>query len=129
VLFGEGGKIGPDITGANRKDLNYLLENIVTPNAVIPNDYRAAIVETKDGRTVMGPIQKQDDKSVTVNTLAEQVTIARADVKSLQLSEISMMPEGLMNALNDQEVRDLLYYLASPAQVPLPTSAAAAPSN
>ncbi|MHA3772317.1 PVC-type heme-binding CxxCH protein [Verrucomicrobiota bacterium sgz303538] len=123
TLFGEGGKIGPDITGANRKDINYLLENIVTPNAVIPNDYRAAIIETKDGRTVMGPIQKQDEQSVTVNSIAEQVTVQRADIKSLQLSEVSMMPEGLLNALSDQEVRDLLYYLSSPAQVPLPADA------
>ncbi|RYD72333.1 MAG: c-type cytochrome [Verrucomicrobiaceae bacterium] len=120
VLFGEGGKIGPDITGANRKDLDYLLENIVTPNAVIPNDYRAAIIETKDGRTVMGPIQKQDAQNVTVTTLAEQVTVPRAEIKTLQLSETSMMPEGLLNALSEQEVRDLLYYLSSPAQVPLP---------
>jgi putative heme-binding domain-containing protein len=120
VFFGEGGKIGPDITGANRKDLDYLLENIVTPNAVIPNDYRAAIIETKDGRAVMGPIDRQDAASITLKTMAEPVTIPRAEVKSMQLSDISMMPEGLLAALNDQEVRDLIYYLMSPAQVPLP---------
>jgi putative membrane-bound dehydrogenase-like protein len=120
TLFGDGGKIGPDITGANRKDLDYLLENIVTPNAVIPNDYRAAIIETDDGRAVMGPISKQDAASVTLATLTEPVTIPRTQIKEMQLSDVSMMPEGLLTALTDQEVRDLLFYLMSPSQVPLP---------
>ncbi len=118
TLFGEGGKIGPDLTGSNRKDVEYLLENIVTPNAVIPNDYRAAIAETKDGRTVFGLLKQQDKQIVTLASLTETTTLPRTEIKSLQISEISMMPEGLLTALKDQEVRDLFVYLRSPAQVP-----------
>jgi len=120
TLFGEGAKIGPDITGSNRSNLDYLLENIVTPNAVIPNDYRAAIVEMKDGRVLMGVIKQQNAEALTLATLSENVTLPRADMKNLQLSENSMMPEGLLTALKDQEVRDLILYLRGPAQVPLP---------
>ena len=120
TLFGEGGKVGPEITGANRSSLDYLLENIVTPNAVVPNDYRAAIIATKDGRNLMGPIKQQDAQSVTVAMATESVTLPRSEIASLQISETSMMPEGLLTPLNEQEVRDLLYYLMSPAQVPLP---------
>ena len=54
TLFDSGGKVGPDITGANRSDLNYLLENILDPNAVIPNEYRTTEIETKDGRSIVG---------------------------------------------------------------------------
>lgn len=119
TLFGEGGKIGPDLTGSNRKDVEYLLENIVTPNAVIPNDYRAAIAETTDGRTVFGLMKQQDAQSVTLASLTETATLPRKDIKKLTISDISMMPEGLLTALKDQEVRDLFVYLRSPSQVPI----------
>jgi putative heme-binding domain-containing protein len=119
TLFGEGGKIGPDLTGSNRKDVEYLLENIVTPNAVIPNDYRAAIAETNDGRTVFGLMKQQDAQSVTLASLTETTTLPRKEIKKLTIADISMMPEGLLTALKDQEVRDLFVYLRSPAQVPM----------
>jgi putative heme-binding domain-containing protein len=124
TLFGEGGKIGPDLTGSNRANLDYILENIVTPNAVIPNEYRVAMVEMKDGRVLSGTIKQQDEKSITLATLTEQTALARADVKSLEMADVSMMPEGLMGVLSEKEVRDLIYYLAAPAQVPLPVTAA-----
>ena len=59
TLFGEGGKVGPDLTGSNRGDLGYILENVVDPNAVIPNDYRAWNVETTDDRNVTGIVKQQ----------------------------------------------------------------------
>jgi putative membrane-bound dehydrogenase-like protein len=120
TLFDVGGKVGPDLTGSNRGDLDYILLNIVDPNAVIPNDYRAANIDTKDDRSITGIIKQQDDKSVTVVTPNEVITIPRDEVKSLNQSEFSMMPEGLLQSLNDQEVRDLIYYLSRPGQVPLP---------
>ncbi len=120
TLFGTGGKVGPDLTGSNRGDINYLLENIIDPNAVIPNDYRAWNLETKDGRNITGIVTKQDDKSVTVLTQNETLVIPRGDLASLQQSALSMMPEGLLQSLTPQEVQELLFYLTRPAQVPLP---------
>jgi putative heme-binding domain-containing protein len=119
-LFDSGGHVGPDITGANRSDLDYLLQNILFPNAVIPNEYRASTIETKDGRIVMGVIKKADGTAYSVQTATELVTIPKNEVDKVEESEQSMMPEGLLAQLQEQETRDLLYYLGRPGQVPLP---------
>jgi putative heme-binding domain-containing protein len=123
TLFDTGGKVGPDITGSNRGDLDYILQHVLDPNAVIPNDYRTWTLETKDERVITGIVTRQDDIAVTIVTANETLLIPRAEVRSLQQSEISMMPEGLLQALTDAEVRDLIAYLKSPAQVPLPDAA------
>jgi putative heme-binding domain-containing protein len=127
TLFESGAKIGPDLTGSNRANLDYILENVVDPNAVIPNEYQATILQTKGGQMAMGPIKQQDAQSVTLATLTGPMTVARGDIASLEQSPVSMMPEGLLNALTEQEVRDLIYYLRSPAQVPLPNEPVSAP--
>jgi putative heme-binding domain-containing protein len=120
TLFDSGGKVGPDITGANRTDLNYLLETILDPNAVIPNEYRASTLDTKDGRSITGIVKQQDEKAVTIMTQTETLTLPRGEIDSIQQSELSMMPEELLAPLADQEYRDLIYYLTRPGQVPLP---------
>lgn len=118
TLFDTGGKVGPDLTGSNRGDLDYILSNMVDPNAVIPNDYRSSTVETTEDRILTGIVKQQDEKSVTVVTATETVVLPRSEVKGIQLSELSMMPEGLLTPLSDQEVRDLIYYLGRPGQAP-----------
>jgi putative heme-binding domain-containing protein len=123
TLFGEGGKVGPDITGSNRGDLDYILQNALDPNAVIPNDYRTSNLETKEERFITGIVTKQDENAITIVTANETVIVPRGDVKSLQQGEISMMPEGLLQALADGEVRDLVAYLKSPGQVPMAATA------
>ncbi len=119
-LYGVGGKVGPDITGSNRADLDYLLHNILDPNAEIPNDYRTWNLDTKDDRSISGVLLRQDVQGVTLATPGETLTVARADIRSLRQSELSMMPEGLLQALTNEEVRDLVAYLRGKAQVPLP---------
>jgi putative heme-binding domain-containing protein len=118
ALFDTGGKVGPDITGSNRGDLDYLLQNIIDPNAVIPNDYRTWNLETKDDRVITGIATKQDDAAVTIVTANETLVIPRAEIASLKQGELSMMPEGLLQSLSDDEVCDLVAYLKQPAQVP-----------
>ena len=119
TLFGSGGHVGPDLTGSNRGDLDYILQNIVDPNAVIPNDYRAWNIETKDNRGLTALIKEQNDRAVTVVTANETLTIPRNEIESMNQSQLSMMPEGLLVPLLDQEVRDLIYYLRQPGQAPL----------
>jgi putative membrane-bound dehydrogenase-like protein len=111
TLFGKGGKIGPDLTGSNRADLDYLLHNILDPNAEIPNAYRTSAIELKDGRVLVGVANQQDPKVVTVTTPNETLTIPRNEIKATTVSEFSMMPEGLLTPLSEQEVRDLIAYL------------------
>ena len=120
TLFDSGGKVGPDITGANRTDLAYLLETVVDPNAVIPNEYRTTEIETKDGRSITGIVKLMSEKTAIIQTANELVVLQKEDIASQRLTELSMMPEGLLAPLSDQEVRDLIYYLTRSGQVPLP---------
>ena len=119
-LYGEGGEIGPDITGSDRKNLEYIISNIVDPNAEIPNDYRTTIVRLKDDRVLVGVIRSREGKSITVATPGEEVSVAKQDVESVEPQNFSMMPEGLVLTFTDQELRDLVAYLRGEGQVPLP---------
>ena len=119
-LYGEGGEIGPDITGSNRNNLDYLLTNMLDPNAEIPNDYRTTILHTKDNRVLVGVIRRSEGQSVTIATPAEVVTVAKRDVAAIDPQDFSMMPEGLVLAFKEDELRDLIAYLRGSRQVPLP---------
>ncbi len=122
TLFDSGGHVGPDITGANRSDLDYLLQNILYPNAVVPNEYRATTIETKDDRTITGIVKEQNATAVVIQTANELLTVPRGEIKSQSTSDQSLMPEGLIAQLKDGEMRDLLYYLSRPGQVNLPAA-------
>ena len=119
-LYGEGGEIGPDITGSNRNNLDYLITNMLDPNAEIPNDYRTTILRTKDNRVLVGVIRRSEGQSVTIATPAEVVTVAKRDVAAIEPQDFSMMPEGLVLALKVDELRDLVAYLRGSRQVALP---------
>ncbi|MCL4206619.1 MAG: c-type cytochrome [Pirellulaceae bacterium] len=117
VLFGTGGQVGPDITGSNRADLDYLLENLLDPSAVLGKDYRMSVFQLEDGRVISGLIQKETDSALTVRTLNDTVVLARQEIEEQQLSPLSLMPDGQLDPLTFDEVRDLIAYLGSPAQV------------
>lgn len=121
-MFGEGAKIGPELPGSF-EDVDYLLQNIIDPNAIIGKDYQQTFVETKDGRMVSGVLASDDADIVTLKTLAGPAKVSRADIKSIEVSPNSLMPAGLLNALDEDSVRDLFLYLRQRQQVPLPTPA------
>jgi putative heme-binding domain-containing protein len=118
TLFGTGSKVGPDITGANRGSLDYLLENILDSSAVIPKEYAATTLNLKSGRVVTG-IVTESPAAFTVITANETLTVPKSDVESKEPSNTSMMPDDLLKNLSDLEVRSLVAYLQSPAQVPV----------
>ncbi len=120
TLFGAGSKIGPDLTGSNRANLDYVLENILDPNAVVGKDYQMTVVRAKGGRLVVGLILKETESAVTLRTVNEEVVVAKKEIIESSLSDLSLMPEDLFGQLKPEEVRDLVAYLASPAQVLLP---------
>ncbi len=116
-LFGTGGQIGPDITGSNRANLEYILENILDPSAVVGRDYQVTVLALTDGRVVQGMLRRETDSALTVQTLNDQLVIPLAEIEERTLSPISMMPERQLDALSEEEVRDLVAYLSSPVQV------------
>ncbi len=113
-LFGEGEKVGPELTHANRHDKDFLLTSIVDPSAVIRKEFLNYNIELKDGRNLSGLIVEQTANNITlVAAKNERTTISRDNVVSLQESSISLMPEGLLHPLTPQERRDLFAYLQS----------------
>jgi putative heme-binding domain-containing protein len=118
-LYGEGGLVGPDLTGSGRASLDYLLENVVDPSAVVPADYRMAVVTLKDGRVLNGVLRDKTERTVTVQSQTERLTVERREIESLEESTSSIMPEGLLESLNADAQRDLLGYLMHPKQAPL----------
>ncbi len=121
-----GGKVGPDLTGSNRADLDYLLSNVLDPSALIGRDYLAHTIATEDGRVLTGIIRAEDKDTITLVTANETITLPRSEVAERRQSDQSMMPEDLWTPLSEHEVRSLVQYLASPAQVPLPAGEASA---
>lgn len=119
-LFGDGDKIGPEITGSNRANLDYILENILDPSAVVGRDYQMTVIATADGRVVSGLVREENESAVTLQTANEQVVIPLADIEERKISTQSVMPDGQLQQMTEHEVRDLIAYLGSPRQVPLP---------
>lgn len=119
-LFDEGALIGPELTGSNRANLDYILENILDPDAAIGKGYRLTRVITRDGRILAGLLKARDEASLTLQTENGTLTLAVEDLLKVEESTSSMMPEGLISTLSFEQVRDLIAYLASSQQVPRP---------
>lgn len=116
-LFGQGQSTGPELTGAQRMNLDYLLENIVTPNAIVAQDYRASTFVMNNGRVITGMVMMKQADALTIQTATEKLVINKADIESQQQTDKSLMPEGLLDQLSINEIRDLIGYLSAPQQV------------
>ena len=118
-MFGEGSNLAPDLTGSNRSNTAYLLSNIIMPSEEIQDDYKMVIITTQDGRTHIGNITAETDRQVTLITVGQtEVVINRSDIQSKEISEKSLMPEGILNTMSDQEIINLVAYMKSLEQVP-----------
>ena len=111
-LFGQGGDVGPELTGSQRTSLDYLLENVLDPSAAVPNEYKMTTFNLADGRVLSGIIRRQSPQAITIRTLTEEVTVPVGDIESKKQTPLSIMPDGLFDTLKDDEVRDLVAYLA-----------------
>jgi putative heme-binding domain-containing protein len=122
TLYGEGGKIGPDLTGANRDNLDYLLENIADPSAVVAPDFRLSIITLKNGGVLSGMITTKTERTLTLRTMTDFQTVERAEIANVAESPLSMMPEGLLAAFTPEQTLNLFSYLMGHQQVSLPES-------
>jgi putative membrane-bound dehydrogenase-like protein len=116
-LFNEGGAIGPELTGAQRANLDYVLTNVLDPSAVVGRDYQMQVIVTKDGRVLTGIIKAETDAVLTLQTSTALLKLAKSDIEERNGTNQSMMPEGLIQQFTFEEFRDLLAYLRSPRQV------------
>ena len=118
TMQGEGGNVGPDLTQlGNRFSTKDMLEAILDPNKVVSDQYAATVFVLKDGSSVVGRLTNEDDNTyfVSQNPFAPQTVreIPKSDVTSTRLSRVSLMMPGLINSLNNEELKDLLAYLMS----------------
>lgn len=112
LLFGEGMTIGPDLTGYERQNLDFWIPSIVNPSLELREGYLNYVASMKDGRKVIGLMQEQSPRTVTLRDLAGQVSLLdRAEIETLEASPISLMPPALLAGLSDQDLRDLFAYL------------------
>jgi putative membrane-bound dehydrogenase-like protein len=119
LLFTQGGKIGPELTNYKRDDLRGMLLNVVNPSAEIREGFENYIVRTLDGRTLTGFIADQDANVVVIKGAdGQSISLARDEIEDMRVSRQSLMPEGQLKALTDQQIRDLFAYLR--ATQPLP---------
>lgn len=120
-IYGEGGIIGPDLTGSNRTNTSYILSNVLNPSDEIQDDYKMVVITTRDGRTYSGNIVGDNGRQVTLRAVGQNaVLINKSDIQSREETEVSMMPPGLFNMLTDEEVLDLVAYLQTTEEVRLP---------
>lgn len=118
LLYGAGGKIGPDLTGSNRANLDYLLLNSVDPSYDVPEGYRMVIILTVDDRVINGVIAEEDDSRIILKTVEQpELIVSKQDIVSRRVSPKSMMPEGQFETLKSQEIIDLVKYLQTKEQV------------
>ena len=105
TLFGEGNKVGPDLTGAERKNREFLLTSIVDPSAVVRKEFFNYVVETKDGRVLTGLIAERTPQSVTILDAKNQRTqLAESDIQRLEPAPLSLMPEKILDELDADQV-------------------------
>jgi putative heme-binding domain-containing protein len=113
VLFGEGAKIGPELTGSNRKNLDYVLENIVDPSAVVGAQFRVSVFVLSDGRVISGIVQNQNDRTIALQTPQASQVIDRRDIDEVTASDKSLMPDGLLQGMSENQIRDLVGFMMS----------------
>ncbi len=112
MMHGEGGNIGPDLTGSNRTNTAYLLSNILDPNADIQEDYKTVVITTNDGRTYSGNVISENERSVRLRVVGQDpISISTSKIQNREVTSKSMMPDGLLNNLTDEEVLNLVAYL------------------
>ena len=120
ALYGVGEQLGPDLTGSNRSNLDYLVENIIDPSAVMANEYRQSIFLTEDGQVVSGLLRGETDNAVSVQTAEALVVIPTDEIAERRTSDLSMMPDNQLQQFSPHEIRSLIAYLRGRAQVALP---------
>ena len=122
-LYGVGNQIGPDLTGSNRSDLDYLLSNIIDPSSVMAKEYQPTIILTVDGRVVTGLVKAEDDKTITLQATDELIVLPKDEVEQRQISDKSMMPDDQLKQFNEHQIRSLIAYLSAKSQMPMKATA------
>jgi len=118
-LHGSGTAVGPDLTGAERKNRELLVRNIVDPSAVIRQEFMSHVAVTKDGQTLTGLLADSTADTITlVDSKNQRTVLKRNDLEELKETPVSLMPEKILDELTDQQIRDMIAFLQTENDVP-----------
>lgn len=113
-LFSEGGNVGPDLTSFKRDDIRGILLNVVNPSAEIREGFENFTVFTDDGRIVSGFLADQDNQVVVLRGVdGQNVVVARGEIDEMVANPKSVMPEGILDKLDAEQIKHLFAYLRS----------------
>jgi putative heme-binding domain-containing protein len=84
---------------------------MIDQNGEVADSYKLVTISTQDGRTYEGNIYLEDNQRITLRIIGQDIVIPKSEILSRETSVLSMMPEGLLDALSDQQARDLIGYL------------------
>jgi len=111
-MHGQGGVMGPDLTGSNRANLDYLLFNVLNPSGEVQDAYKMVLVTTRDGRTFAGTIVSETERQLTLRVVGQDTAaINKGDILGRETTSQSMMPMGLFDAMAPKDVINLVSYL------------------
>jgi putative heme-binding domain-containing protein len=116
-MYGQGGMLGPDLTGSNRSNTDYVLFNVLNPSGEIQDDYKLVVVTTRDGRTYSGNVVAENARQLTLRVVGQDALVLnKSTIQAREVTPVSMMPPGLFKTLTDAEVLDLVAYLQTSEQ-------------
>jgi putative heme-binding domain-containing protein len=110
-LDGSSTPLGPSLAGSWRNGIDYFLENVVDPNAVVGESFRTTLVVNDSGVVVSGLLDSETDTAVVIRTAEKKIAVPKAEIEERRLSAQSIMPTGLLDSLTDVEKIELLKFL------------------
>jgi putative heme-binding domain-containing protein len=112
-LFAEGGSLGPDLTGYDRSNISEMLTNIVDPGAYVREGYVTYRITTSDGRVLTGNVSGREGTTVKISLLSgESLSLPESEIREME-AQPSMMPDNLLDNLDEDQIRDLFAFLQS----------------
>ena len=110
-MDGKAVPLGPSLAGSWRHGLNYFLDNIVDPNAVVGENFRTTLITTTSGTVISGLLESETETAVILRTAEKQITVPKNEIEERKLIDQSIMPTGLLDKLSEIETIELLKYL------------------
>lgn len=110
-LYGDGNAVGPNLTGSDRQNLDYLLGNMIDPSSVVAVAYRMTVVLLDDGRVISGVVTNETDRTMAIQTQQRVENIDKELILERKTSDVSLMPDGVLSQMSEDEIADLIAYL------------------
>jgi putative heme-binding domain-containing protein len=93
--------------------VDYFLENIVDPNAVVGDDYQLHVVTRTDGSVVLGLLDHESDTTLVIKSLSGTTSIPKSEIKDRKKMAQSLMPVGLLESMPERDALELLKFLTT----------------